>query len=849
MESINASTRILSIFLATVMVANVVAVAVPTNMGAEGSYTFTVHISKQGGDYITAFSVRLEAYARHMANPSLEAWANGETDNQGNTQLTLDKWSNGGPVRKSEISFLKIWAEWAGDTKEVQWYAPLPDTYTIKLPISPLGVDVRDVGSGSRAFSFAIIADPHVGHDISDYGSSGWDDSPPTYDQGPGAECLRKEVDWINSYIDDYDIRFVIVLGDLSESAELSEFRKAKEILDTLNVPYVPLIGNHDIWPYTCSSEAPEITGLDGTDKYFNDVFQPQYDYLATIFPNWERMPIPSWNIETSPNHYSYFQAFAFDYMRYHFINLDFNARDDAPFGNPGVSGEADLHAMNIGDEVSSIKVFGILDKKVILYYDADYKGDSSTFVTDDSDLDGNDVGNDKVSSIKIVGSGVWVRLYKDKNFKGPYKDYHSSDSDFGNDRFSDGSKVNDEVSSIKVFGILDKKVILYYDADYKGDSSTFVTDDSDLRNNDVGNDKVSSIKIEGSGITVRLYKDKNFGGWYLPYQRSDHDIHDNGLWGWFKDHFRNYPNKHEGDNIVVIAHHPLNWWYSESPGLGDMDFTWGEYNQVRNFLDVYFRDIQYWFSGHMHWGSEFWVPNFSQTHNILRDIETDAAYEDKGHLRVVRVNDNLSVKFTYSPDTPRILELVSFTDQSTKIGGSIVTWDWDFGDGTLHSHEKNPVHQYTRAGTYKVTLTVTDNVGAKGSISQVIRVNKSLKGIYTAFNIRYDVVELYILVNKEAYSNKIYGVEILRDAQQPEWDNIEPLEAPEGWNFKKIGNGVRFYTGTNPLLKCQGVKFKFGVTAESISWYMRIHVTDQVYRNMGMIVSARQKLYYFYLM
>jgi hypothetical protein len=46
---------------------------------------------------------------------------------------------------------------------------------------------------------------------------------------------------------------------------------------------------------------------------------------------------------------------------------------------------------------------------------------------------------------------------------------------------------------------------------------------------------------------------------------------------------------------------------------------------------------------------------------------------------------------------------------------GSIVAWDWDFGDGSPHSHAQNPTHAYALPGTYTVTLIVTDNGGEAG--------------------------------------------------------------------------------------------------------------------------------------
>lgn len=59
------------------------------------------------------------------------------------------------------------------------------------------------------------------------------------------------------------------------------------------------------------------------------------------------------------------------------------------------------------------------------------------------------------------------------------------------------------------------------------------------------------------------------------------------------------------------------------------------------------------------------------------------------------------------------------FTDTST---GSSLSWSWDFGDGSAPSTEQNPSHTYTAAGTYRVTLTVTNDLGSD-STSQVITV------------------------------------------------------------------------------------------------------------------------------
>lgn len=54
----------------------------------------------------------------------------------------------------------------------------------------------------------------------------------------------------------------------------------------------------------------------------------------------------------------------------------------------------------------------------------------------------------------------------------------------------------------------------------------------------------------------------------------------------------------------------------------------------------------------------------------------------------------------------------VQFTDSSISSAGGITAWAWDFGD-TGTSTEQNPSHIYSNAGTYTVSLTVTDSVGS----------------------------------------------------------------------------------------------------------------------------------------
>ncbi len=57
--------------------------------------------------------------------------------------------------------------------------------------------------------------------------------------------------------------------------------------------------------------------------------------------------------------------------------------------------------------------------------------------------------------------------------------------------------------------------------------------------------------------------------------------------------------------------------------------------------------------------------------------------------------------------------------------GGSIVGWDWDFGEPSATGSGQTPDHTYAAGGNYTVTLTVTDNEGAIDEDSQTIAVTE----------------------------------------------------------------------------------------------------------------------------
>lgn len=87
------------------------------------------------------------------------------------------------------------------------------------------------------------------------------------------------------------------------------------------------------------------------------------------------------------------------------------------------------------------------------------------------------------------------------------------------------------------------------------------------------------------------------------------------------------------------------------------------------------------------------------------------------------------NANFSYSPLNPTTDDTVQFTDLSTDTDGIIVSYYWNFSDGT-NSTDKNPKHTYSKSGAYMITLKITDDDGAIDIYSKAILVEESNKGI-----------------------------------------------------------------------------------------------------------------------
>ncbi len=69
------------------------------------------------------------------------------------------------------------------------------------------------------------------------------------------------------------------------------------------------------------------------------------------------------------------------------------------------------------------------------------------------------------------------------------------------------------------------------------------------------------------------------------------------------------------------------------------------------------------------------------------------------------------------------------FTDGSSDPDGTIASRSWDFGDGSAGSTAQSPSHTFGAAGTYDVTLTITDNRGGTADVTKSVTVTEPAGG------------------------------------------------------------------------------------------------------------------------
>jgi len=101
--------------------------------------------------------------------------------------------------------------------------------------------------------------------------------------------------------------------------------------------------------------------------------------------------------------------------------------------------------------------------------------------------------------------------------------------------------------------------------------------------------------------------------------------------------------------------------------------------------------------------------------------VSDERGCENTGQV-IVNVEPAPEAEFVFN--NPCESNLVEFSDQSNPNGGTIMDWQWDFGDGTFAS-QQNPVHTYSVLDTtYTITLIVLNTNGCSDTVTHDIYIN-----------------------------------------------------------------------------------------------------------------------------
>ncbi len=147
--------------------------------------------------------------------------------------------------------------------------------------------------------------------------------------------------------------------------------------------------------------------------------------------------------------------------------------------------------------------------------------------------------------------------------------------------------------------------------------------------------------------------------------------------------------------------------------------------------------------------------------------VTASSGAQNVGTVKVVIAVPSITADFS-STAADKLLT-VKFTDTSN---GGPTSWEWDFGDNGLspERNQRNPQHDYADAGSYRVTLTVS-NADASDTTSRLLRV-----GVISGFAID---------------ASKSKGLEVAFQ------DTSDPVPISWSWRF---GDGTRRSTLQNPV-------------------------------------------------
>ena len=197
---------------------------------------------------------------------------------------------------------------------------------------------------------------------------------------------------------------------------------------------------------------------------------------------------------------------------------------------------------------------------------------------------------------------------------------------------------------------------------------------------------------------------------------------------------------------------------------------------------------------------------------------------DDEGCEVIIPLNeltvgdDGLTAFFTASPNPADQNNIINIQDGSGAETTTIISWDWDFGNGTsaFSGSNEDQTTSYSVSGQYPVILTVIDDIGCTDSYEVIISINDPLIWIPNVFTPNGDGANDLFNLPYEGF--KTFNILILN-----RWGNVM-------WN-KTDQNGILLWDGTdNGREKCtDGIYFyklsgtMFGGTQQELHGFVTV--------------------------
>ncbi len=179
---------------------------------------------------------------------------------------------------------------------------------------------------------FAVLGDLHFGRQK--IVINWWDRFLPRSPlEVTGQEVEQRLRNFVEEINNSSQIKFVISVGDLTDSMTAKQVRNLKRIMQDLKVPWLPVMGNHDLWSYDrdVSGRVVWHTTRPLAFSEFKDIFSKEFSLAEKFFQGWKEQGEDFCN-------------FSFVYNNTKFIVVDNSDRSRAPLWFPGNNGRGKFY-------------------------------------------------------------------------------------------------------------------------------------------------------------------------------------------------------------------------------------------------------------------------------------------------------------------------------------------------------------------------------------------------------------------------------------------------------------------------------------------------------------------------